>query len=163
MNKSTLQNLEIEYLKRKYPNVPVNRYALTKWDDKTANGMTRCIIAFLKFNGWQAERVSNMGRPVDQRRTVKDILGRERQIGSMKWIPGSGTKGTADISATIKGRAVKIEVKIGADRQSEAQRVYQANVEQAGGVYVIAKNFDDFVLWYQEFILYLYNVDRSNK
>ena len=151
MNKKSLQNLEIDYLKRKYPNVPVNKFPLTKWNDTTANGLTRCIIAFLKFNGWQAERVSNMGRPVDQRRTVKDVLGREKQIGSMKWIPGSGTKGTADISATIKGgRAWKIEVKIGRDVQSEAQRAYQANVEMAGGLYSIVRSFDEFYEKYLE-------------
>ena len=151
MSIKILQTLEAEHLKCKYPTLPAKAYALTKWNDKTANGLTKCIIAFLKFNGWQAERVSNMGRPVDSRRTVKDVLGRERQIGSMKWIPGSGTKGTADISATIKGRSVKIEVKIGADRQSEAQKAYQANVEMAGGVYVIAKSFEDFLLWYEQF------------
>jgi hypothetical protein len=146
-----LQNLEIEHFEKKYPNFPVKYSPARSYDDNTANGLTKCIIAFLNFNGWQAERVSNMGRPVDQRRTVKDVLGRERQIGSMKWIPGSGTKGTADISATIKGRSVKIEVKIGADRQSEAQKAYQANVEMAGGVYVIARSFDEFMEWYEQF------------
>ena len=152
MNIKILQTLEAEHLKCKYPNLPAKAYALTKWNDKTANGLTKCIIAFLKFKGWQAERVSNMGRPIDQRRTVKDVLGRERQIGSMKWIPGSGTKGTADISATIKGRSVKIEVKIGRDVQSEAQKAYQANVEMAGGLYSIVRSFDDFYEKYLEVI-----------
>lgn len=152
MNRKNLQQLEKIYIKRKYPNVPDHAYPATKYDDSTANGLTKCIIDFLKFSGWQAERISNMGRVIDNRKKVTNVTGKIREIGSVKWIPGSGTKGTADISATIRGRSVKIEVKIGRDRQSEAQIAYQANVEQAGGVYVIARNFDDFLNWYNEFI-----------
>ena len=58
--------------------------------------------------------------------------------------------GTADISATIGGRSVKIEVKVGRDRQSEAQRIYQQQVEAAGGIYYIATDFESFVKWYNE-------------
>ena len=65
---------------------------------------------------------------------------------------GTSTAGSADISATIKGRSVKIEVKIGKDRQSEAQKRYQENIEKAGGTYYIAKNFDDFVIFFNEFV-----------
>lgn len=71
-----------------------------------------------------------------------------KTIGTGKWIPGSTTKGTADISATIKGRSVKIEVKIGKDRQSEAQVAYQKKIEQSGGIYFIAKDFDTFMDFY---------------
>ena len=56
--------------------------------------------------------------------------------------------GSADISATIAGRSVKMEIKIGADRQSEAQRRYQVAIERAGGLYVIVKDFTSFVEWY---------------
>lgn len=58
------------------------------------------------------------------------------------------TRGTADIHAIIKGKAVKIEVKIGKDRQSIFQKEYQKNVEKAGGIYYIAKDFDSFYEWY---------------
>jgi hypothetical protein len=47
---------------------------------------------------------------------------------------------------------VKIEVKIGKDRQSDAQKRYQENIEKAGGTYYIAKNFDDFVDFFNEFV-----------
>jgi hypothetical protein len=47
---------------------------------------------------------------------------------------------------------VKIEVKIGKDRQSEAQKRYQENIEKAGGIYYIAKNFDDFVEFFNDFV-----------
>ena len=81
-----------------------------------------------------------------------------RQIttkGVTKMIPGSSTKGTADISATIKGRSVKIEVKCAAtgDRyQSDDQKAYQKAVESAGGVYIIVRDFESFYNWYNQFI-----------
>jgi hypothetical protein len=65
-----------------------------------------------------------------------------------KWTPGQGTKGTADISATINGKSVKIEVKYGRDRQSEVQKQYQEKIESAKGIYYIARDFDSFVEWY---------------
>jgi hypothetical protein len=56
--------------------------------------------------------------------------------------------GTADISATILGRSVKVEIKIGNDRQSEAQKNYQISIENAKGYYLIVKNFSDFFTWF---------------
>ena len=65
-----------------------------------------------------------------------------------KWTKGQGTKGTADISSTINGKSVKIEVKYGRDVQSEVQKQYQNKIETAGGIYYIARDFDKFVEWY---------------
>lgn len=90
-----------------------------------------------------------MGRPVDARKTF-DVAGCQRQVGTLRWGKSTSTPGSADISATIAGRSVKIEVKIGLDRQSEAQRRYQATVERAGGLYFIAKDFTSFIEWYSK-------------
>ena len=133
----------------RYPSIEPELLALPKYRDDTANGLTKCIIDFLKLKGAQAERISNTGRMIDRRRTYTDAVGITRTIGTVDWIRGSGTDGTADISATIQGKSVKIEIKIGADRQSEAQKTYQKSVEQAGGLYVIAKDFTTFVNWYK--------------
>ena len=123
-----------------------------KYSDRTANALTRAVVDFLNLSGWQAERISVTGRPIDQSRIVKDVTGCNRRIGNVKWIPGNMTPGSADVSATIKGRSVKIEIKIGKDRQSEAQMKYQSNIELAGGTYVIIHNFDEFLSWYNSFI-----------
>lgn len=120
------------------------------YSDKTANGLTRCIIDFLTFSEWQAERINSSGRMVDRRYAYTDVLGHRRQIGSVEWAKGTGTKGTADISATIAGRSVKIEVKIGRDRQSEAQKQYQERIEKSGGIYFIATSMTDFLKWYNQ-------------
>jgi len=121
------------------------------YTDKTANGLTKCIIDFLKFSGWQAERVNSTGRYIDGSKVVKDVTGFQRRIGSGKWLPSSGQKGTSDISATIAGRSVKIEIKM-KDRQSPDQIAYQMQVERAGGLYWLVRSFDEFMSYYNGII-----------
>ena len=145
-----MKNLAIERLKelawaetrRRYPNVPYP--VIRQYSDRTANGLTRCIIDFIRFSGGHAERINNTGRPVDHRRIVTDVMGYRRVIGSMKWIPGTGTRGTADISAIYLGKSVKIEVKIDRDRQSASQKEYQQSIGASGGIYLIARSFNEF-------------------
>jgi len=156
----TLKDLSESYHKRdciKYPSMPPAYIPLRKYTDKTANGLTKCIIDFLELNGFQAERISNTGRYLDNKRIVTDVLGYKRQIGSGKYIKGTGTNGTADISATIHGRSVKIEVKIGKDRQSEVQKQYEIDITTAGGQYWIAKDFEGFMFHYDCFIDFVLN------
>ena len=128
--------------------MPPEYIVRTKYTDKTANSLTKAIVKWINLNGYQAERISTSGRWVDNSKVVTDVLGNQKKIGSGKYIKGSGTKGSADISATIKGRSIKIEVKIGKDRQSEAQVEYQKAIERAGGIYFIAKDFDSFYEFY---------------
>lgn|SRR3990167_1955945 len=147
----SLKKLKEFALKRKrkqHPHWPDHILTAKNYSDKTANKLTEAIKEFLQMSGWQAERINCMGRMIDRRKTYIDVVGFKRTIGSIEWVRSTGTPGTADISATIKGRSVKIEIKIGADRQSEAQRNYQQNIERSGGVYFIARNFDDFIDWY---------------
>lgn len=139
---------------RRNPDTPPQWLAPRRYRDDNANSLTKCIIDFLKLHGHQAERINTTGRPLNGVKTFTDVLGNRRTIGSVTWIPGTATKGSADISATIGGRSVKIEVKIGRDRQSEAQRNYQRDVEAAGGLYYVAKDFTTFVTWYNETILH---------
>lgn len=136
--------------KRLHPNTPERFIARREFSDKTANGLTTCIIQYIRLMGGQAERISNTGRRIDTRTTFENVIGQTRTIGGANWIPGTGTNGTADISATIAGRSVKVEVKCAAthDRQSQAQKDYQQSVEAAGGLYVIASTFAGFMEWY---------------
>jgi len=99
----------------------------------TANKLTSDIIEFLQSRKCQAERVNNISRQVKGR-----------------WVKSNMTRGTSDIHAIVKGRAVKIEVKIGTDSQSIWQKAYQKEVEKAGGIYYIAKDFDSFYEWYNK-------------
>jgi hypothetical protein len=106
------------------------------------------------LNGGQAERINTMGRMLDKTKVVSDTFGNKRTIGSVEWQKGTGTKGSADISATIQGRSVKIEVKM-KDKQSLDQIKYQNDIENAGGQYWLVHNFDEFIFHYECFIDYL--------
>ena len=147
----TLKELSIlEWQKRcSTTKMPPNYVPKTTFTDKTANGLTKCITTFLNLKGHQAERINTMGRVIDNTKFVTDSVGFTRRIGSTKYIPTTGTKGSADISATINGRSVKIEIKM-KDVQSDNQKKYQADIERAGGVYFIARNWEQFLIEYNK-------------
>ena len=149
-NKALLKALEVEYLQKKYPSNP---YIVAEdYNDNSTNALTKCIIKFLNYSNCQAERINTMGI---YREGKKIKVGENtRQLKGM-FTPSTGTKGSADISAIIQGRSVKIEVKFGKDRQSEVQKQYQESVESAGGIYYIAKDFDSFILFYNNLLAYL--------
>jgi len=143
-----LETMALNEKLKKFKHTPIEMLVKPEFKDNTANGLTKCIITFIQLKGGQAERINSTGRPIDNRTTYTDAVGIIRTIGSIEWIKGTSTNGTADISSTIKGRSVKIEVKIGNDRQSEAQKDYQHAIEAAGGIYTISKDFTTFVEWY---------------
>lgn len=145
----TLIELKKSKWRKEHPNDPDYLMPSFKYDDGTANGLTSCVIDFLNaMDGCHGERISIEGRVIDTRKTVTNVVGQVRQIGSIKRIKSSMQLGTADISATILGRSVKIEVKINKDIQSQAQKEYQRQIENAKGYYLIAKNFEDFYYWF---------------
>lgn len=144
-----LRDLALQASRWKHPTMKEEWRCTHNYTDKTANGLTKCIIDFLRFNGYQAERINCTGRYKDNTKVVTDVLGDMRHIGSMKWLPTSGQKGTADISCIVRGRSIKIEVKM-KDRQSPDQKKYQEEVERAGGLYWICRSFDEFLNYYNE-------------
>ena len=152
-NMTPLQQLtELDWqIRCKESRMPPEYIVRTKFTDKTANSLTKAIVKWINLNGYQAERISTSGRWVDNSKIVTDVLGNSKKIGSGKYIKGSGTKGSADISATIKGKSIKIEVKM-KDKQSEAQKEYQKAIERAGGIYFIAKDFDSFYEFYSTLV-----------
>lgn len=146
---------EIDAIKRrlKSPSMPPNYVIGKKYSDKTANGLENAICDFLNATGSQAERIKNTGREI-KTKDVNSNLG--TILGKSTFIPGTGTNGSADISATIPkhygleviGQSVKIEVKIGYDKQSQHQKEYEQAITKSGGIYYIAKDFTSFVKWY---------------
>ena len=146
-----LKNLKLESLKAKHPNFPPHAIPIPTYSDKSANGLTKCIIDWLQLNGHQAERINTMGVARIEKGITDEVFNRGTPQ-KITWTKGTGTKGSADISATIRGFSVKIEVKYGKDIQSSAQRKYEADVKAAGGIYYIAKDFDSFYEWYIKLI-----------
>lgn len=105
-------------------------------DCNKSNGLTLAIVNFLIWSGHRATRVSSAGRMIKG-----------------KFIPGPTRKGAADISATIQGRSVMFEVKIGADKPSEYQLREQELEEKAGGKYFFIKTFEQFLEEYDNLFI----------
>ena len=120
------------------------------------------IINHIRSTGGAAESVDVKGTYIEGKR-YKDVMGKWQQLPG-KYIPSfSPRPGFEDISA-IKpkqairidkeaknidyGQYVAIEIKIGRDKQSEAQKRREKEVNGAGGIYIIVNNFKQFLyLW----------------
>lgn len=139
-----LSQLDFEHRRKMYPSVPAHCLPKRSYSDKTANGLTQCIIHWLTLNGHKAWRQGSEGRyrPGKQ---ITDVIGRVRQMKGM-YLPGQN-KGASDVAAIIRGRFCAIEVKM-KDKQSEAQKAYQSEVEASGGLYWLVRSFEDFMKHY---------------
>ena len=145
MNITTLKQLAEADLKLQVINRPDFPYPVkTAYKDKTANELERSICAFFKVIGGMAERVKNMGREVTTIQKHDCSVFGEVTQENRKFIPGTGRKGTSDVKALYGGKSYAIEVKIGRDRMSQAQKEYKADFERAGGYYIEAKTFEQF-------------------
>ena len=126
---------------------PTNPYPFgTKYSDKKANGLTKAIVDFIRFLGGYSDRINNMGvyragKTIDR---YHEVL-----VEKGKWTPSGSRKGIADIMGSYKGKMLAIEVKIGKDRMSEHQAIIQNEVNASGGVYIIARTWEQF---YNEWI-----------
>ena len=127
-----LERMEAEYDARKHPNIDKRYLAPRLHSDKTANGLTKAITTYITLMGGMASRINTTG-VWDQKMN--------------KYRPTTMKRGLADIWATYQGRSLQIEVKIGADRQSEDQIKVQQQQEEAGGLYFVAKDFSSFKNW----------------
>lgn len=139
MTLKELTRLKTEHILAKHPNFPPKGFPTTKpYTDKTANTLTRAIVDYIRLTGNYADRINNMGVYDARRGTYRK---------------GGTRRGIADIMATKKiqhgdrtvGLTVAIEVKIGKDRLSEHQLAVKAEVERGGGVYLVAKDWDQFI------------------
>jgi hypothetical protein len=132
--KNFLQSAKDNYQRTKFPAYfAVNGSQRGKWDDTTANGLTKAITEYLDYIGGAFTRVNTMGTP------------RKGKDGRLIFTPSTTVLGTADIVGCYMGRYVAIEVKIGADRQSDDQIKEEARIKRAGGIYFIAKTFPNFL------------------
>lgn len=147
-NREALKELEemIYQKKRKqYPNAPDYAVARVKYSDNTANGLTKAVVDYLKASGHKAWRQSSEGR-YRPGKVVTNVIGQRKQLGGT-YLPGQNN-GAADVCAIIRGQFIGWEVKMN-DRQSEAQKRYQGEIEASGGKYFICRSFDEFINQYK--------------
>ena len=150
-NKARLVELEKDQIRLKFPSLPEHCFPKSNYSDKDANSLTKCIVDFINLSGYQAERINTMGVYREPKKH-EQFNGTFKTLVKGTYTPSTSTKGSADISSTIHGRSVKIEVKYGKDRMSEAQQRYKEDIEKAGGVYYVARTFDEFISWYDGFL-----------
>src|SRR3989304_2461140 len=142
-----LQAMDYECKRDLYKGVPNFAIPKSKFSDKTSNGLTQCILTWLRLQGHYATRINTTGRKLKDT-VIVDVVGRARTLKG-QWIPGSTRKGTADIIGSIHGKHVSIEIKIGKDKPSKEQEDTRHDIESDGGYYFIAQNFQTFYEWYQ--------------
>lgn len=145
----------IEDLKLKHPNLTEKQIGRPNTFD-TASPERRelkRIVAAINLLGGVASITNASAKRVDNRKGYVDGVGFYRVIGSVEFVKNTDFRpGTSDITATWRGRSWSIELKriyaTGHDKQSQAQALYQRDVERAGGLYVIVTSFDDFYAKY---------------
>lgn len=130
----------------KYPNA---RYIVgTKYTERNANDIEKAIERFASIVGFHAERTKTQGRKLD---AVWQDTGMGRvQVQRERFITSTGRKGSSDMKLLIKGQLITAEIKYGTDKQRPDQKKYQADIERNGGIYVIFKTFEAFLIWYVE-------------
>jgi hypothetical protein len=135
-----IKQLKYRYLESRAPNFfeasGGETMKLKPYDDSTSNGLTTCIVDWIKFLGGDAQRVNTQGQL-------------RKMNGQMKWVHSGSRKGSADIHAIIAGRAVMIEIKVGRDQLSPEQIKECERVQRAGGIYYVARDMESFINWYK--------------
>jgi hypothetical protein len=114
---------------------------------KTANGLTKFILNYVNWNGYRATRISSAGRYIE----AKNAQG-HKIAGGGQFIPSTTRKGTADLSCTINGKSVMIEIKVGNDKPSDYQLREQAKERAAGGIYEFISTPENFILLYEKIL-----------
>lgn len=131
-----------EDFKTRYPHGwKDGHYVEPKFPDvRTSNGLTRAITMYLTWIGAYGNRINTMGRLTEgSEKTASGMV-----LKTKKWIPSTTKRGTPDIDAIIKGKSIKLEIKIGRDTQSKQQETQQQAIERAGGQYYIVKTIEQF-------------------
>lgn len=155
----------LEYLKKKKLEELCERHGSVNYFNHQANfkdteegDLEKCILYFAQLEGFQAERIKVKPNKKDNRITYIDAIGRKKTIGSVQYFPSSMQAGSADMSCTIRGRSVKLEIKIRKDWQKDNQKKYQEQIVKAGGEYWITRTFQQFYDQYYHFINFKINL-----
>lgn len=150
----TLRDLSTLYMNTKYANVPAHCRPIKAFKESSANELTKSILAWFELKGIKAYRQASEGRYIPEQ-SQYNVIGQKIVTSKGKFIPRSkAAKGCGDITATLPplGRRLEIEIKYGADKQSEVQKEFQAEIEAMGALYMIAKTWDGFLFQIEKII-----------
>jgi len=127
----------LEWFKLEYPSAFTSGFYVPPVYPQVAksNGLTQFIVKFLTWSGHRATRVNVSGRMVKG-----------------KYIPSSTRKGSSDISATVRGKSVMIEIKVGKDKPRPDQLREQELERKAGGIYEFCSTPEQFLELYDNLV-----------
>lgn len=128
------------------PSIPEHYIVGTKYTENNANDIEKAIERFARIVGFHAERTKTQGRKMDA--VWKDVPGGRMQVSKEKFVTSTSRKGSSDMKLLIQGVLITAEIKYGKDTQKADQKKYQQDIERNGGIYVIFKTFEDFLIWY---------------
>lgn len=141
-----LEEIRLQHFKSNFPNFDFKLLLKQPYRDDTENGLIKCIIDFIKLKGGQAFFIqSNHNLTQDQKFSKRSC-----NALSLNEIITNNFNSNANISANIKGEAVKIEINKGNDQRSVYDLIDQTLIEASGCLYFIAKDFNSFMDWYLE-------------
>ena len=129
-----LDNLSYQSKIEQYSNMPIKAIPRTKYSDASANELTKSVIDFVRLKGFYATRIQSQGQ---KRGNVMTF--------------GTTQRGTADAHICINSTHISCEIKFGKDKQSDAQKQVQKEVESSGGIYLLIRDFEQFYKFYCEF------------
>ena len=130
-----LDNLSYQSKIEQFPNMPIKAVVKEKFTDKDTNSLTRCIAAFMKLKGHYIVRINTQGQMRGNTRTYSTTQ-----------------KGTSDLHGIVNGIHLSVELKMKRDTQSKDQEETQRQVEKAGGIYLLIRDFEQFYKFYCEFL-----------
>ena len=131
--------LKLQWFEKTGRSIPKHAIPVDKYDCDKANGLTKATLDAGKYLGGHTIRLSSEGR-YRVGETYQTPAGKIQGKGT--WIPGM-SKGISDVVMTLNGETWFIEIKI-KDRQIKSQKEFESKLNQAGGNYIIIRNFDEF-------------------
>jgi hypothetical protein len=117
------------------PNFPARYIPNSRYNDRDANGLIRCLVDYLNFSGHFATHLGSTGA---YRVNWQRLVSWQQQVE----LP--------DVFAVVGGRAMLIEVKHGKDQLSEARKRTIFELQKAGALIYIAHEFESFYYWFEQ-------------
>ena len=115
------------------PHFPTKFIPRSKYNDRDANSLTRCVVDYCNLTGHFATRLQSTGT---------------YRADVSKYIPSQQRAGLPDVFAVVEGRAVFVEVKHGADGLSDVKKGTISDLQSEGARVYVARDFQSFYDWF---------------
>lgn len=127
---------------------------------ETANGMKELVVKYLTWMGHFSNRTNNMGTPRVKKVPKYNIFTEqvEEIVTGVDWTTSHSKKGMQDIDCNLKhskhpfGIPWKIEIKVGRDKSSTAQKRFAPKVKKSGAIYSVIRTDAEFFNQYDELL-----------